>query len=171
MRDRASSRRVAFTAVFTALSAAFLYLASVFPTGQLGILGVASLFGVASVVEYALPGGVFVWLGTSILGFILVPSKGLVWLYAVFFGPYPVVKLLAERMRRPVEWIIKVVFFNAALTVAIFALKFTMLNFSYMRAGTLLMYLLGNGVFILFDLAVSRAVRGYMTVIHPKIHK
>ncbi len=171
MRKISSARRVAFIAVFTALSAAFMYIASIFPTGQLGFLGVASLIGVASVVEYGFPGGLFVWLGTSILSFILIPSKTLVWLYTVFFGPYPVVKLFAERKKCLVEWAVKVLFFNIALTVAIFALKVTMLSFSYMRFGNFIMYLLGNAVFVLFDIAVSRAISVYMTKIHSKIHK
>lgn len=171
MRKKISARRVAFTAVFTALSVAFLYIAYIFPTGQLGFLGLASLAGIAAVVEYGTPGGLFVWLGTSVLGLLILPSKSLVWLYAVFFGPYPVVKALSEGLRRVLEWCVKMAFFDLALTVAIFVLRFTMLSFDTMRFGTLILYVLGNAVFVAFDIAVSRAIVVYMKQLHPKIHK
>ncbi len=171
MRDKRTVRRVAFTAVFTALSTAFLFIASVFPTGQLGFLGVASLVGIAAVVEYGPAGGIFVWLGTLFLGFLVIPSKTLVWLYALFFGPYPAVKYFTERLGRVPEWAVKLAFFNAALTVALFALKVTMLSFSYMKFGNVILYVLGNAVFVLFDVAVTRAIQVYMAKIHPKIHR
>lgn len=171
MRGNKKVRRVAFTAVFTALATAFLYTASVFPTGQLGFLGVASLVGIAAVVEYGLAGGFFVYAGTAVLGLLLVPSKALAGLYAVFFGAYPVVKALSEKRGRALEWFVKLVFFNAALTVAIFALRMTMFDLSNIKYGKALLYVLGNAVFVIFDIAVTRAIGAYMAKIHPRIHK
>lgn len=169
MRGNKTVRRVAFTAVFAALSTAFMYIAAVFPTGQLGFLGLASLCGVAAVVEYGLAGGLFVYAGSAALGLLLVPSKALVGLYAVFFGAYPVVKSLAERGGRVVEWCVKLLFFNAALTAAIFALKMTLFDLSDLRFGKALLYGIGNIVFVIFDIAVSRAIGAYMAKIHLRI--
>ncbi len=170
MRRNKTARRVAFTAVFTALAVAFIYLAALLPTGQLGFLGLASLCGVAAVVEYGLPGGLFVWMGGSVLGLLIAPSKNLALLYAVFFGAYPVVKSLAEKPKsRLLEWCVKLLLFNAALTVALFALKMTVFDLSNVRFGKAILYLLGNAVFVLFDIAVSRAIGAYMGRIHPKI--
>ncbi len=171
MKKDTSARRVAFAAVFTALSVAFMYIASAFPTGQLGFLGVSSLCGIAAVVEYGLPGGAFVWLASSVLGFLLVPAKSLVWLYALFFGSYPLVKALTERWGRTAEWCAKLVYFNACLTAAVFLLRFAFLSFGGGNLSTAVLYLLGNAVFVLFDIAVSRAIGFYMKRIHPKIHK
>lgn len=171
MRGNKTARRVAFTAVFTALAAAFLYLASVFPTGQLGFLGLGSLCGVAAVVEYGLAGGLFVWAGTSALGLLVVPAKALVGLYAVFFGAYPVVKSLAEKRGRLMEWTVKVVFFNAALTAALFALRMTFFDVTNIKYGVAVLYAAGNAIFVIFDIAVSRAIGTYMAKIHPRIRK
>ena len=169
MRGKKTVRRVAFTAVFTALSAAFLYIASVIPTGQLGFLGIASLCGIAAVVEYGLAGGLFVYIGTGLLGLFLVPSKTLVGLYAVFFGVYPIVKALSERFGRIAEWCVKLAFFNATLSAALFALKMTLFDLTEVRYGIYLLYALGNIVFAIFDIAVSRAISAYMAKIHPRI--
>ena len=97
--------------------------------------------------------------------------KQMAGLYAVFFGPYPVVKALAEPRKRWTEWIIKLLFFNAALTVAIFALKMTVFDLFNIKFGVPLYYLGGNVVFVIFDIAVSRALTVYMSRIHTKIGK
>ncbi len=171
MRKNISARRVAFTAVFTALAVAFMYIGCVLPTGQLGFLGLASLLGIAAVVEYGFPGGLFVWLGGAVLGLLVLPSKTVAWLYALFFGPYPVVKALSEKGGRAVEWCVKMAFFNLALSLAIFALKATLVSFGSVRFGTVLLYILGNVVFVLFDIAVTRAVAFYMNKLHPRLRK
>lgn len=166
-----SSRFIALAAVLAAFQVAFMALACFVPTGQLGFLGVASLFGVAAVVELGTAGGALVYAACAILGFLVLPSKTLAGLYAVFFGPYPVVKALAEPRKRWTEWITKLLFFNAALTVAIFALKMTVFDLFNIKFGVPLYYLGGNVVFVIFDIAVSRALTVYMSRIHTKIGK
>lgn len=172
MRGRSKARSVAFTAVFAAFSTVFLYLASVFPTGQLGFLGVASLFGVAAVVELGIPGGLAVFAVTAALGLLIVPSKTLAAVYAAFFGYYPVMKALAERLKsRVLEWAVKLAVFNAALTVILFAVKATIVDIDFLNRSVYLMYAVMNAVFVLFDIGVSRVIRFYVGSVYPKIHK
>lgn len=166
------TRRIAFTAVFTAFSAAFLYIASVFPSGQLGFLGVASLFGIAAVLEFGLWGGAAVYAGTALIGLLVVPSKSLVALYAIFFGYYPILKALTEKLKsRVLEWAVKLIVFNAALTAAIFVLTMTIFDFSLFNNRVYLIYLACNAVFVLFDIGVTRVIAVYLSRIYPKIHK
>ena len=165
------TRRLTLTAVFTALSVAFMYLSAVFPTGQLGFLGVSSLLGVAAVIEYGIPGGIFVFAGTAILGLLIVPDKMLVVLYAMFFGYYPILKSLAEKVRsRVFEWVIKLAVFNIALTLILFAFKFVLFDFSFLKDSYILLYLFCNVVFALFDIGVSRVISFYIARISSKIH-
>lgn len=169
---KSNSRRIAVTAVFTAFSAVFLYLASVLPTGQLGFLGVASLFVIAAVVEYGIAGGVFVFAGTAILGLLIVPSKSLVLIYALFFGWYPLMKSLAERAKsRAVEWVVKLAAFNAAAAAIVFGVQETLLSFDFLEGRTPLLFLVLNAVFVVFDIGVSRVIAFYMGRLYPKIHK
>ena len=165
------TRRIALAAVLTAFEVTFAYIACVFPTGQLGFLGVASLFGISAVVELGIVPGAIVYAAAGALGLIMLPSKTLAILFAVFFGPYPVVKALCEKLGRVAEWAVKLAFFNLALTVALFALKMTFFDIGDMQFGIPILYVLGNAVFVLFDIAVSRAIVFYMAKIHPKIHK
>ena len=168
---RDKTRRLTLTAVFTAFSVAFMYLSAVFPTGQLGFLGISSLLGVAAVIEYRLAGGLLVFAGTAIIGLLIVPDKTLVLLYSLFFGYYPIMKSLAERVRsRILEWGIKLAVFNAALTLVLFVFKFVLFDFSFLKDSYPLLYVFCNIIFILFDIGVSRVIIFYMSKISSKIH-
>ncbi len=171
MRDN-RVRKVTLTAVFSAFSIVFLYLAAVFPTGQLGFLGVASLFGIAAVCEYKIAGGIFVFAVTSIVGFLIIPDKASLILYVSFFGYYPVLKALAEKCSvRALEWVIKLGIFNAALSLVLFVFKIGFFDFDFGDAYYIVAYALANVVFVCFDVGVSRVLTVYMARIFPKIHR
>ena len=169
---RKSVRRLTVTAMMTALSVIFLYLACIFPTGQLGFTAVASLFGVAAVVECGIAAGIFVYVGASVLGLLLLPEKTMAFLFLVFFGLYPVVKSLIERIGRLIpEWALKLLFFNAALSAVWFLLRGLALPESALSYPTAVVYALGNVVFILYDIGLTRLIGVYIRRISNKIKR
>lgn len=164
------SKKMAINAVMTAAVVVMMYLASVLPTGRLGYLGVASVFGVAAVIESGISGGIMVYLASSLLGLIIVPAKEIVLLYALFFGYYPVLKSFAERRKSPVlGWIIKLGVMNIALTILIFAFETLFFSVSGLDFAIPATYAIVNVVFILFDIGVSGVISFYITRIHRKI--
>ena len=168
---RDKTKRLTLTAVFTAFSVAFMYLSSVFPTGQLGFMGVSSLLGVAAVIEYKIAGGIFVFAGTALIGLLIVPDKMMVVLYSMFFGYYPILKSLCERLKsRVLEWVVKIGVFNIALTLILFVFKFVLFDFSFLNNSYIVLYLFCNVVFVLFDIGVSRVIVFYISRISSKIH-
>ena len=63
--------------------------------------------------------GVFLYVVSSVLGLLVSPLIGNILVYILFFGYYPIVKGIMERIKlRPVEWVLKILVFNAALTAA-----------------------------------------------------
>ena len=147
----------------TALAVVFLYLAAILPTGRYGLVAAASLFGVAAVIETGLSGGVFVYLGASLLGFLLVPDKLDLMLFVLFFGYYPVLKSLAERMEnRVLSWGVKLAVMNAALTVIRVFFASLIFDYAAMAGSTALVYLFVNIVFVIFDIGVSKVIAYYM---------
>jgi len=156
----------------TALSVIAMYGASVIPTGQLGVLAAASLFGVAAVVEGGIPAGAAVYGGSSLLGFLLVPNKNAVLLYLLFFGYYPILKAWAEKRKsRMAEWLIKLAVVNAALAVIFFAVSVVFIDLSKLGGSYAAAFLLCNAVFILFDIGVSRLTAFYVTRISGRIRR
>lgn len=163
--------QVALGGVLAAGSLAVLWLACVVPSGQLGVTAVAGLFPVGAVLADGRGAGLLCWAAASILGLLLLPDKGVALMYLVFLGLYPVVKSRLEQLKsRPVEWAGKLIYFNAALTLLWFAFRELFLPAlpEWMSAQVWVLYLAGNVIFILYDIALSRLIGGLNARLRPK---
>ena len=147
-----------------AFSVAFLYLASIFPSGQLGITAVASLFCAAAIVETGLRGGAAVYVGTLILGLLLTADKTPMILYGFFLGYYPILKSISEKQRsRVLEWIIKMAVMNAALTALVLLFATLVFSIQTVTDSLIVVYLAFNIVYIIFDIGMSKVIGYYVT--------
>ena len=98
--------RVALVGVLAALSLIALYLSAVSPTARMGIVAIAGLFPAGAVVSAGLKAGFFCYGAAGLLGLLLVPDKANALLYLLFFGLWPMLKSLLERIPvRPLEWL------------------------------------------------------------------
>jgi len=108
--------------------------------------------------------GLYIYVVCSALGMLLLPDKSAPLLYAMFFGYYPIVKSLIERIKPSVlQWVLKLFVLNAALTIIWFFLRALVFAFGGQAPGTLLIYAGCNIVFILFDYGLSKAIGYYIT--------
>ncbi|SHH50386.1 hypothetical protein SAMN02745823_00102 [Sporobacter termitidis DSM 10068] len=156
----------------TAFAVALLYLASILPAERMGIVAVSSLFGIAAVIEAGIPAGVFVFLGGSLIGWLLVPYKPVILLYALFLGYYPVVKSLAEKLKNKVlQWAVKLAVFNLAFTALWFLFSALVFGPAILKLGTGLVYPVGNLVFILYDIGLTRLIGVYIVRISKNLRK
>jgi hypothetical protein len=157
------TRAITASALLTALSVAFLYIAAVIPTGQLGLVAAASLFTAAAVIEAGPAYAAGVFAASCALGALLSPNKPLVLLYALFPGYYPIVKCFAERLtRKAASWLIKLAVFNTALAVAWFALDSLLFGRANFAPGTAVLFLAGDAIFILFDIGLTKLIGLYI---------
>lgn len=165
--------RVALVGVLTALSLIFLYVSSVLPTGRLGFVALAGLLPAGAVVSAGLPAGAFCYAATGILGLLLSPDKGNALLYLVFFGLYPLMKCLIERMRKlSLEILCKLFFFNSVLTLCWFVLRKALLAGLPALFGPLgALYLFGNAVFLMYDFGFSKLIAFYALRVDKAIRK
>lgn len=158
---RTKSGKVALGGILAAGSLATMMLAGVLPLWKSGLVALTGLFPIVGVLIAGRAVGYFCWFTVGILGIILLPDKGIALLYLLFFGLYPVLKEQIESIRRlPVEWIIKFIFFN--LIFSIFCVFFQYLFLSELSGLYLnkkgFLYLLGNGMFVCYDILLSRVV-------------
>ena len=157
------TRDLTLSALFAALTVAALYIASIWPTGQYGLVAFASLFVAASVIETGAMRGMYVYVVSSVLVMLLLPDKSTALLFILFFGYYPIVKNLIEKLKSKIaQWILKLLVFNVALTVILVFLKETLLGFRERLPGVPVLYLLGNAVFALYDYGYSNVLRLYI---------
>lgn len=161
--QKSSASRVALGGVLAALSLLLLYLAAMMPSGRIGMVAIAGLVPAAAVVSGGLFTGFLSYGATVVLAFLLLPDKSCALLYAIFFGLYPMVKSLIERLRKlPLELLLKLVFFNVVLAILLFgfsAFLFPMLP-EFLH-NTLPVFLVGNVVFLIYDYGFSKLITYY----------
>jgi len=172
MRRKSKAFRVAYPAILGALAVVLVYLASLAPTGSWGIVALAGVLPAAAVVDLGLKAGLLCWAGASILALLLAPDKFCALLFAALFGLYPMVKSAAEGVRkRPVELLIKLGFFNAALTFLYLTMAAAMLGTlpELLGSSVWALYLAANAVFLVYDFGFSRLIGFYIARIRRAV--
>lgn len=165
-----NTRRIAVTALMTALSVIFIYLASILPTGLLALTAAASLFCIAAVIECGFSAAGFVYIGTNILSLLLVSDKSVILPYACFFGYYPILKSLIERTGKMyIEWVLKLLVFNTAFLILKFVFSSVIFDISALKGSFPLLLMLFNAAFVIFDIGVTKLIVFYIFRISKNI--
>ena len=165
MRNKRAAK-VAYPAILGALSLILLYIGAIAPTGTWGIVA-------AAVASVGLKAGFLCWAGVSILAFFLIPDKFCVLLFTALFGLYPMVKSLVEQLRRkPLEYLLKLAFFNGAFTLLYLTMGGAVTGSLPQTLGSSvwILYLAGNVVFLMYDIGFSRLIAVYIARIQRAIH-
>jgi len=167
MKRKNSALQVAHSAILSALALILIYLSSLIPIGRLGIVAAAGLLPAAAVIAFDWKAGILSWAVVSVLAFLLVPDKFCVLLFAVLFGVYPVVKSLSENRKHQWQaYLLKLAFFNAALTVIYQVMEGALLA---NLPAWWLVYLAGNIVFLIYDYGFSRLIGLYIARIQRTV--
>lgn len=173
MRSKSAAGKVAYPAILSALALILVYLGSIAPTGSWGIVAAAGLLPAAAVISVNLTAGLLCWAAAAVLALLLVPDKFCVLLFGVLFGLYPMVKSLVERLRKkPLEYVLKLAFFNAAFTVICLTMA-AAVEASLPRmlgSSVWVLYGLANVVFLLYDYGFSKLIALYINRIQRAIH-
>ncbi len=161
MRRKSTAARVAYPAILAALAVALVYLGSIAPRGGIGIVAAAGVLMAGAVISVSLRAGFLCWAAVSVLAFLLVPDKFCALAFAVLFGLYPMVKSIVEARRwsKSLEIAVKLVFFNAALTVLWLIMRTALPG----SLPVLAVYLIGNIVFLLYDYGFSGLIALYVS--------
>ncbi len=158
-----------------ALAVVFMLL-SYFPYLTYAIPAIAGLFIMAVVIEINYKWAFLSYLSSAVLVFLFAEPESRL-LYIFFLGYYPILKAVIERLKKPIpEWILKILSFNAAV-LAVYLLFAKPMGIDLEDFGTLgkygaiILLLLGNAAFVLYDIAVSRMATVYIYIIKPKVKK
>ena len=156
------TRSITLSAMLSALAVVTLFIASVWPTGLYGLVAFSSLFVAAAVIEMGVVQGICVYITASLLGILLLPNKSAPLLFALFFGYYPIIKSIIERIGfKMLQWFLKLAVFNVSLTIIWFSFRAALLSFRGEVPQVLIIFLLGSLVFLVFDFGYSKLIRFY----------
>ena len=173
MRRKSAAAKVAYPAILSALALVLVYVGSVAPSGSWGIVAAAGLLPAAAVISVGLKAGFLCWAATAILAFLLVPDKFCVLLFGALFGLYPMMKSLIERLRKkPLEYVLKLAFFNAAFTAVYLVMSAAVAASlpQVLGSSVWVLYLAANVVFLLYDYGFSKLIALYIARVQRAIH-
>lgn len=169
MRDnKLRSFKAAFGGIIAALSIVFMFSTGIIPTLTYAIPAICGALLMAIVIEInpAFAGAIYV--AVSILSLLIVADKEAAVMYAAFFGYYPIIKSFIEKKAgRVTSWIIKYAIFNIAMIASyfivakVFMISFDDIDFLGKWALPALLFV-GNLVFALYDVALTRLVTAYL---------
>ena len=150
-----------------ALGITILYISTIIPINTIAIMTLASSLIPITIIKSDMKTAISVYICTTIIGFFLVPINFIL-LYGCFFGVYGIVKFFLEKINQIViEYILKLLFFNAILFVLIFLAK---ISFSFISSSipTVIIILAAELVFILYDYSLSIIITYYIEKMHKK---
>ncbi len=177
MRSRGSrhTRDLALCAIISALAVLVLFLGSVIEVLDLTAAMLASILCVVILIEI---GSFWPWLTyavTATLSLLLLPNK----LPAAVFlltGYYPIIKQKLEKLKKPLAWLLKILIFNIICTVFFLSCTLFFPSVDMMLVSSfgktlnyVICYAVGNLVFIVYDLALSRLISYYIFVLRDRL--
>jgi len=163
-----NTKKLAFAAVLSALGVVALLLGTYLQVLDMTAVAIASFIIMMAVIEL---GGIYpwlIWIVTGVLAFFLVPDKFGAVLYIAFGGVYPIFKAMFERLHYVVTWVLKLSFFNTSLTLCILITRFV-LRLPDASGFDFIVYLLGNIVFVVYDLAATGLVTFYLVKLRKRL--
>ncbi len=169
-----NTKKLTLSSVLSALGVVLMAFGSVIDLFDLTICAVASLIVVFVYLEIGTAYAFGVYLATSLLSLILLPSKIVFFEYFFVFGIYPLLKALIERLPRWSWLLVKILYINAVVwLLLLFSELF--LGVPFIEGDTLiikvLVYLLLNVTFIVYDYFITVMVRVYVDKFRKQFKK
>lgn len=179
MSKNKSASSVAFGGIISALAVLMMFFTGVFPFATYALPALSGLLLVVIVIDHGLKWAWCVYAAISALVILITPDREAATMFVLFFGYYPILKSILERIKfRAVEYVIKFLIFNIAMVVAYLLIIYVLgipdilEEFGELgKYGIWIMLGLGNIVFILYDITISRLIYLYTGWLKPKLFK
>ncbi|MBO4339146.1 MAG: hypothetical protein K5755_03795 [Clostridiales bacterium] len=168
MKNLNKSSKTALGGIIAAVSVVLMFLTSVIPTLTYAVPAAAGLLLLIMVIEIDKKWATVVYIAVSILSALLIADKEAATMYIAFFGYYPIVKQPIEKhLNKYISWIVKVLIFNASILAAylllIYVFNLSLDDFGeFTKIGLILLYLVFNVVFVIYDIALTRLITAYI---------
>lgn len=179
MSKNKSASSVAFGGIISALAVLFMFFTGIFPFATYALPALAGLLLVVIVIDHGLKWAWCVYVAISALVILITPDREAATMFVLFFGYYPILKSILERTKlRVVEYVLKFLIFNIAMIVSylliihVLGIPDILEEFGELgKYGVWIMLGLGNIVFILYDITISRLICIYTGWLKPKLFK
>lgn len=164
------TKNLATAAILSALGVVILFMGSIIQVLDLSMAVIASIIIIYAMIELRGAWPYLIFAVTSLLSMFLLPDKFVGVVYLGLAGYYPILKFHFEKKLPLIaEWIAKLVVFNIALTAVIFV-SVHLLHLPGDEIGFgWVIYLLGNAVFVIYDLALTNLISFYFFKLRKRL--
>ncbi len=172
---RKISYKVSLGGIMASLCLLLMFLTAVFPPLNITLPLFAGMLMTIVAIEVSSSWAFVTYATVAILSFFITPDKEAAIFFAVFFGYYPILKYVIERLKSKVfGWIIKFAVYNAALVV-IYQLTVKILGtidlieeFGFMKEFMLPgLLVIMNAIFLLYDFCLATIKMSYIKWFRP----
>lgn len=161
-----------------AMGALFMGLGSVFQSLDMTVAALSSLLVAIVYVEIGSPYTYLVWICTTIITAVIYQGSAMWLMYLLLFGIYPILKGYIERLPHTLWLPVKLVFGNLTMLAIFFGTTFilgipmdTDLFGLPREAVYVILLVLGNIAFFLYDKFLTVLIRFYLIKLHPVLNK
>lgn len=176
---KGNTARIAMCGMVSALSVVLMMFEGMVQIASIAMPAIAGCLLIPIVAEAGLGWAFGSYGATAVLCLLLAPDKEAALIYVLFFGYYPALFAVLGRIRNSaVRWAAKLAVFNAAAVgeamLAAFVLGLPwedMLPLLPMPWGALVLLLLANVVFVLYDFTLAGLIMEYFKRLHGRLAK
>ena len=169
------SYKVSLGGIVAALCLLMMFLTAVFPPLNITLPIFAGMLITVVAVEVSPSWSFVTYVTVSLLSFFITPDKEAAIIFSLFFGYYPVLKWVIEKLKSKVfAWAVKLVVFNAAIIV-IYCIIINFLGtvdlieeFGFLKEYMLpVLFVFADAVFVMYDFTLGLVNTCYMKWFRP----
>ena len=166
-----NTKKLTFSAVLSALAVAIMYVGSMLDVLDMSTAALASICVMIILTELGSKYAFMSFACIGVLSALLVPSKYAAIMFIGFLGFYPMAKRFFEaKFRGPLCLVLKFVLLNACTALMVVFSLFVMgASFKEALWFEILVLVLCNIVFVVYDYALSQILRTYIFVWRRKL--
>lgn len=162
-----NTKKITFSAVISALAVAIMYIGAMLEVLDLSTAALASICVMLIYTELGAKYAFMSYACISVLSFLLLPTKYSAIFFIGFLGFYPMAKAFFERKFRGVLCLIlKFVLLNVCIFAMLLVVRYVMTEALWFE---IMVLVLANVVFVVYDYALSTLLRAYVFVWRKKL--
>ena len=176
-KNLSASYKMALGGVFSALAVVSMLISYIVPTATYACPALAGVMLIPLVIEIGKGWAFCAYIAVSLLSFMIVADKEMALCFVAFFGFYPILKALLEKhFDALLCWTFKILSFSVCM-IAVFFVSILILGVpkeSFNIFGICLPWVflaIGILIFVIYDIALSRVIRAYVSVWRKKLFK
>ena len=163
------TKKISLSAILIALAFLILLLGNILETVTFSVAAIASICVIVALSELGYQYAFMVYMATSVIAFLLLPVKDPVLYFAGFFGYYPIVKSVVERIPSKITYLLKGAIFACAYSlIAIIGIKFLLPEADLIKY-ILIAFPILVIVFYVFDYALTKLINYYKNSIRKRL--